>query len=59
MIKDSNQLFLGEIPILLFANSQVLNKYNKNIDYLFRNNGYLQNVNQKIDLYDQNNKLAG
>jgi len=39
--------------------SQVLNKLNKNIDYLFINNSYLLEGKQKIKMLDDKQKTVG
>ena len=39
--------------------SQVLNKLNKNIDYLFANNSYLLEGKQKIRILDDKRKAVG
>lgn len=43
----------------LLPSSQVLNKYNASIDYLFEENSYLNQSKQNVKIFDKQHRIVG
>ena len=57
---DSNYaVYSCEVALNLLPSSQVMNKYNASIDYLFEESSYLTNRKQNVIVYDKAHRKVG
>ena len=51
--------YTADIQLQLLPSSQVLNKFNASIDYLFQEQSYLSRCKQKVQIFDRTHRIVG